>query len=254
MQTVRDYAALSAQISRQFRPGVLANRTLGAEELRQEIARGTLLAHAWEGGLFLLRRRPTHFILHYYLTDLSAQPGQALPPDTVVELPLHPRRPDKAADYFASLGFSGILRRVRLARPVLGVPEEEAQGTDDSPEPLLQLLHAQFDACTGCLPLPDELVDDLRAGRVLTHGTDALLRFSLDRTAEIRQLAVSPALRGQGLARSLVARFNRITADRRALVWTGAENQAALHVYQSEGFAPDGWQSLVMTNQQENHG
>lgn len=249
MQVIRDYGALSAAISRQFRPGVAANRTLGADELRCEIARGTLLAHEWAGGLLLLRRRPTHHILHFYLTDLSAAPDAALPPDTMVELPLHPRRLDKTEAFFAALGFRPVLRRVRLARPALGEAETPAPDTQTDPAPLLALLRAQFDARTGCLPLLDELAADLRAGHVLTDGPDALLRFSLDRTAEIRQLAVAPARRGQGAARALVARFNRCTADRRALVWTGTDNAAALHVYQKEGFAPDGWKSLVMTNQ-----
>nr|WP_302649330.1 GNAT family N-acetyltransferase [uncultured Agathobaculum sp.] len=247
MQTVRDYGALSALISSQFRPGVLTNRILGAEELRGEIARGTLSVYSWAGGLFLLRRRPGHAVLHYYLTDLEALPEAGLPANTLVELPHRPQRADAAQAYFTRLGFAVRLRRIRLARPALEAQDEPAAApAEEDARALYWLLTESFDPLTGCLPVWEEFVQDLRAGCVLTHGADALLRFLPGRTAEIRQLAVSPARRGQGLARTLVGRFNSVTAACRATVWTGADNAAAQHVYQAEGFAPDGWTSTVM--------
>lgn len=246
MQTAREYAAVAALIAQQFRPGVLTNRTLGSDELQREIAQGSLLYESWPGGLFLLRQRQKHAVLHYYLTNCHARSAPLLPADTLVELPRRPGRADGAEDFFRSLGFAPLLRRIRLARPALGEKNEPLAPVNEDAGALYHLLTESFDPLTGCLPSLDEFADDLRAGCVLTHGTYALLRFLAGRTAEIRQLAVSPTLRGQGIARALVGRFNHATAAVRATVWTGADNQTAQHVYQAEGFVPDGWESLVM--------
>ena len=110
----------------------------------------------------------------------------------------------------------------------------------------MALLRSCFDPFTGCLPTPWELEEDFRQNRLLTAGDQGILRFSGGRTAELRHLAVAQASRGRGIGRDLVARFNVCTAGRRALVWTGADNTAALHLYETAGFRPDGWSSLVL--------
>ena len=109
-----------------------------------------------------------------------------------------------------------------------------------------ELLGSCFSPLTGCLPSVEELEEDLCFNRILVSGGEGLLRFSGGRIAEIRHLAVVETARGKDIAQSLVARFNTRTADRRALVWTGVDNSAALHVYEKAGFVPDGWRSVVL--------
>ena len=71
-------------------------------------------------------------------------------------------------------------------------------------------------------------------------GADAAYR------AEIRQLAVAPQARGQGKGKALLQRFTTELDGRRITVWTAETNAAALRLYESAGFAPDGWQSEVL--------
>lgn len=247
MEIVRDYGALSAAITACLRAGVETNCALSAAALGREIAAGTLLAHRWAGGLLLLRRRRGHDIVSFYRTG-PAPLDIRLPRPAVVELPL---RPGGAADtaFWKDMGFRPLLERVRLARPAL-TPGQGCPMTLEIPpitaaEALL-LLEECFDPLTGCLPALEELEEDLGENRLLTEGGLGLLRFEDGRTAKIRHLAVAPEARGQGMAHRLVARFNERTGDRRALVWTGAENTAARRVYENAGFVSDGWRSLVL--------
>ena len=252
METVRDFAALSAAITACLRPGVDTNCTLKAEALRREIAAGTLLAHRWPGGLLLLRRRPGRYILSYYRTDPAAALDVPLPGPAVVEIPLRPGAQADAA-WWEAQGFVPLLRRVRLVRPPLPEAPElpPSEAVSVAPEAALALLERCFDPLSGCLPTREELAEDLAGGRLLWAEEGALLRFSPGPPAELRHLAAAEEVRGRGLARKLVDRFNRLTAGRRALVWTGEDNAAALHLYESAGFRRDGWRSLVLRTKDE---
>lgn len=247
MEIVRDYGALSGEITACLRAGAETNRTLPAEDLRREIAAGTLRAHRWAGGLLLLRRRGGQDIVNFYRTG-PAPLDCGLPGPAVVELPI---RPGGTADtaWWESLGFRPLLRRVRMARPAL-TPGQGCPMTLEIPPitaaEALALLEGCFDPRTGCLPTLEELEEDLRENRLLTEGGLGVLRFENGRAVNIRHLAVAPEARGQGMARGLLARFNERTGDRRALVWTGAENLPARRAYEGAGFAPDGWESLVL--------
>ena len=69
MQRAESYAALAPLLSTQLRRGVVTNCFLSAEDYQRELPRG-LYYEEREGCLLLLRQRPGHLILNFYL-----QPG-----------------------------------------------------------------------------------------------------------------------------------------------------------------------------------
>ena len=247
MEIVREFETLSSAVTACLRAGAETNCTLQAADFRREIAAGTLLSHQWAGGLLLLRQRPGHVIVNFYRTG-PAPLHVSLPGPAVVELPLRPGA-EADTDWWEALGFRPLLRRLRLARPALR-PGQACPMTLELPSitaaEALALLESCFDPLTGCLPALEELEEDLRQNGLLTEGGVGVLRFENGRTVKIRHLAVAAEVRGRGIARTLVGRFNERTGDRRALVWTGEENWPARRVYEGAGFAADGWRSLVL--------
>ena len=239
-----------ALISAHIRPGCLFSRSFTPEELADETAAGTLWYEAHEGCLLLARRRGEHQILSFALDRGAETPAVAFDRPTVLELAFRPRDAalrDAAADW-AARGFMPLLRRVRLTRERGGCPLPAAlplAAEKDLPA-LRALLRACFDPLTGCLPTDAALEKDVAAGRVLYTG-EALLRFAGSGAArEIRQLAVAPQARGQGKGKALLHRFTTELDGRRITVWTAETNAPALRLYESAGFAPDGWQSEVL--------
>ena len=69
MQRAESYAALAPLLSAQLRRGVVTNCFLSAEDYQRELPRG-LYYEEREGCLLLLRQRPGHLVLNFYL-----QPG-----------------------------------------------------------------------------------------------------------------------------------------------------------------------------------
>lgn len=245
MRTIDDYDEIAAMIAGYLRPGLMTNWASDTEVLRREAAAGTLLTHEYSGGLLLLRRRPGHFILNYYLSDPGARPDIALPCPTVLELP---QRPGSQSDssLWERMGFRPRLRRVRLSRAKRDTAAAALAVPDISAREARELLERCFDPLTGCLPGLEELEEDIARGRLISIDRRALLRFSSGPAASIRHLAVAEEFRHQGLGRQLMERFDAASGGRRALVWTGRDNAAAIGLYEKSGFQPDGWQSLVM--------
>ena len=238
-----------ALISAHIRPGCLFSRSFTPEELADECAAGTLWYENREGCLLLARRRGEHQILSFALDRGAETPAVDFDRPTVLELAW--REPDTARKLLAAdwerRGFKPLLRRVRLTRERGGCPLPAAlplAAEKDLPA-LRALLRACFDPLTGCLPTDAALEKDVAAGRVLYTG-EALLRWSPGLSPEVRQLAVAPQARGQGKGKALLQRFTTELDGRRITVWTAETNAPALRLYESAGFAPDGWQSEVL--------
>jgi len=250
---IHDYSQISPLVSACLRPGVLTNCVLTPEDYRREIAAGTLLHLQWAGGLVFLRRREDFDLLNFYLNDPARLPDWQPARETVLELPRRGPGASPAAAFWENLGFFPLLNRVRLSRPKL--PETPADPQAEiSLAQAMSLLNSSFDPRTGCLPAAEWLAEDFHAGRVLvkTDGAEkliGLLRYSRGSAAEIRHLAVAPAFRGQGVAKSLVAQFNSATFASRAQVWVREDYAAARSVYENSGFSPDGWISTVYTKE-----
>lgn len=259
MEILRCYEDLAALRRSQLRPGVMTNCVLTERELRRELSAGRLYCQAWPEGLYLLRRRAGHWLLQYYLQPGGSFPAPEAAGPVVTEVPIRPKDAGSEAALLAKLGaagFSLLLRRVRLQyRPAGPVQEPEALvhfGTTEDAREVLDLLHASLDPLTGCLPGVDELREDGAQGNLLlTRGGDGTLTGVLQfRQApglwEIRHLAVRADARAQGLGTRLLRAFLSQAGERRAQVWTGQTNAAALAAYQKVGFMQDGCSSSVL--------
>ena len=118
MQRAESYAALAPLLSAQLRRGVVTNCFLSAEDYQRELPRG-LYYEEREGCLLLLRQRPGHLILNFYL-----QPGGTFfLPDVkkpvVTELSCRAKDADAmsaAAEQLRGLGFAECFRRLRRTR------------------------------------------------------------------------------------------------------------------------------------------
>ena len=239
--------AARALLAERMKPGAVFTRGYTLEELRRECAAGTLFAESFPGGALLARRRETHQILSLALDRGAALPRLDFDRPTVLELAFRERDAALRAllPELIARGFTPLLRRVRLtraageARSAEALPAEPGAGA---------LLRACFDPLTGCLPTEAELAADAEAGRLLCTG-EAVLRFSEGAAREIRQLAVAPAARGRGRGGALLDAFLARYGDRRVTVWTAETNEPALRLYESRGFAPDGWRAEVLLRQ-----
>ena len=157
MRQVVDYPALSAAISACMRPGMLTNCTLSGEELRREMAAGTLYAHPWAGGLLLFRKREGFWRMYYYINDPACPPDPSWPSEVVTEIVRRPRDTAAAADLWQAWGFAREFTRMRMQRPGSesgeALPPPEAVETGEA----MDLLRRCFDPRTGCLPDLEEL-------------------------------------------------------------------------------------------------
>ena len=80
------------------------------------------------------------------------------------------------------------------------------------------------------------------------HGTaclDALVR-ELENNADLAVICRSADEARAAAAQGKIAAFLAVEGARRCTVWTAETNAAALRLYESAGFAPDGWQSEVL--------
>ena len=119
MQRAESYAALAPLLSAQLRRGVVTNCFLSAEDYQRELPRG-LYYEEREGCLLLLRQRPGHLILNFYL-----QPGGTFfLPDVkrpvVTELSCRAKDADAmsaAAEQLRGLGFAECFRRGPRPKP-----------------------------------------------------------------------------------------------------------------------------------------
>ena len=251
MRQVVDFPALSAAISACMRPGMLTNCTLSGEELRREIAAGTLWAHQWVGGLLLFKQREAFWRMYYYINDPACPPDLSWPGEVVTEIVRRPRDGTAAVDLWRSWGFRREFTRMRMARggseacEILPPPEAVDAGE------AMELLRQCFDPRTGCLPEREELAADCAEGRVLTRRDEdgrliALLRVAPYRKGwELRHLAADHAYRGKGLAGSLTAEFTRRFGEKGTVVWVREDYAAPRHIYEKNGFCPDGWTAAV---------
>ena len=260
MDRVLSMEQLAPLMTAQLCRGVRTNQTLAPEEHRREIGEGTLYVQPLPAGLLLLRRRPAHWILNFYLPPEAPPFSLTLTEPVVVEVPVRPKDGAAAAELLALLeasGFAHKLERIRLERPQAPHSREDSPfslgvaGWEDKAD-VLALLEGCFDPLTGCLPGDGALALDLEAGAVICarekNGALAgILHGARGKTTgEIRHLAVRPDLRGQGCAQSLIARWLESVGDCKTRVWTGRQHAAALRTYEKAGYRPDGWYSAVM--------
>ncbi len=161
---IEKYEQISELITANLKKGVRTNTAMSREEYEREISHGSLMAGETPQGLIILRNRPSHIKLNYYINDTDspldmAEAVEAISaagwnihggcsnskgeqerpsPDRQIVTETAFRERDTAlketVEYLAGCGFEEVLSRVRLSRPA-GAPDENAENAVEiSPE------------------------------------------------------------------------------------------------------------------------
>jgi len=257
VKRIERYEELAPLLSAQLGRGVVTNAALAPEDWRREIAGRALWAERWDGGLALLRRREGRAVLNFYLRG-DTVPDLTWDGPIVLEIAARSRDEGlrRAAALWREKGFEELCRRERLALP-RGAAVAEGGGAARIAAPAdleaaLALLRGNFDPITGCLPARAELERDLAAGNVVcADGPDGvpagLLHIAPGRgSTQLRHLTVGEEHRRRGMAQALLARYLEHTGHAKSLVWVRTDNEPGRRFYAKNGYAPDGWTSVVL--------
>ena len=153
---IEKYEQISELITANLKKGVRTNTAMSREEYEREISHGSLMAGETPQGLIILRNRPSHVKLNYYINDTDspldmAEAVEAISaagwnrhgecsnnkgeqehpsPDRHIVTETAFRERDTAlketVEYLAGCGFEEVLSRVRLSRPA-DAPDENAE-------------------------------------------------------------------------------------------------------------------------------
>lgn len=242
MKEVTDFKALSKEIMRYFKRGVITNSFLSPESMKCEMKEGNLFYEPGEDFLEIFVKRNGFYRLYFYALNDRVLFGNQVQ-KTVC---------DFSGDDHGILknnGFLPYLLRVRLMCEQSELKETKAEkGNLDDLEEIFALSESAFDRYSGYTPTEEELKSDILKERVYIKRIDGeiagFLRYAISgKTAEIKHLCVKAHFRRKGIARLLVSMF--LSENEKSIVWTGAENTAALELYQSMGFKKDGCKSTV---------
>ena len=257
MERIESYEALAPLLSAQLKKGVYTNHVLSRDETERELAAG-LAVEAFDGGLWIARRRGDHDLLTFYLQQGASLTLPELERTAVTEVVWRPREAERAAEaveQLKAIGFAEQFRRTRRERPA-EMAAETPQGVTfpgkDRAAAVLAFLEAQFDGLTGCIPTLQQLAGQLEWGEAAAMEDDAgicgLLHFAVGRSSmEIRHLAVRADCRGRGCASALLAAALEHCGGVKSLVWARQGNVPAEAFYEHHGFRTDGWQSAVLS-------
>lgn len=256
MEQIETYEQLAALASAQLRRGVKTNTIVTKEGYGIAIDRHRLRAYAEPDVLLLLQKRDGHTRMNFFLNTL-AEIHETLPAETVTEIAYRPRdiALQEAVDYWQRQGFQLLFERIRLCRPAgtvaIDSPIPVRKPAKDELGTVLQFLRQNFSPLTGCIPMEEELAEDIQNSRVLVtediSGITGLMHFSFDgNIGEIRHLAIREDMRGQGGTIPLLAAYLREIEQKKSVVWVRADYIAAQKVYQRFGFTADGRRSAVL--------
>lgn len=242
MKEVTDFKALSKEIMKYFKRGVITNNFLSPESLKCEIKEGNLFYEPGEDSLEIFVKRSGFYRLYFYALNDGVLFGNQ-EQKTVC---------DFSGDDHGILknnGFLPYLLRVRLACEKSELNKmEAAKGEIRDLDEIFALSESAFDRYSGYTPTKEELKSDILKERIYIRTIDGkiagFLRYGINgKTAEIKHLCTNERFRRKGVARTLLTMF--LSENEKSVVWTGAENTAALALYQSMGFKKDGYQSTV---------
>lgn len=161
---IEKYEQISELITANLKKGVRTNTAMSREEYEREISHGSLMAGETPQGLIILRNRPSHIKLNYYINDIGSpidlvelekairaegwnrsdeccnnknEQGRPSPDKQIVTETAFRERDTalkETVEYLAGCGFEEVLSRVRLSRPA-GAPDENAENAVEiSPE------------------------------------------------------------------------------------------------------------------------
>lgn len=252
MKRAVDYEQLSKEISNCFKPGISTNCTLSADSMKELIAKKQLWYYSWDGGLLLFIENGDIFSLYYYLLDDKVLPALSWPKKVVLEIPFRPKADKSIISFWEKIGFKNMFTRVRLVHTTQELEKQVEIPSRVEAQEAYSLLLSCFDVDTGCIPSVEQLEKDAMNGLLLSRRDKegqliALLQVQPKRrVAELHHLAVLPEYRGEGLAKALIQEFIECFGDKTLQLWVREDYAVARHIYEKNGFCPDGWTSEVM--------
>lgn len=258
------------EIVRQYnRKGCVANDYIQME-VASLIACGALYEQCEANNAFLFVRKSVGFRMYYYLNDFSSMPMLANE-NYEVEL-LHRTMvgvPEREVAYLLRLGFSKAQLRVQLAgvcskmTPSVGkyVGFEVGFARDEQEVgAAAELFNSLFDPLTGEHVSVDEYSRLLNERQIIV-ARDADGAFlgaahvrKAGRVTELVHLAVVPAARRRGVGRALCDYMVERCKDdekSRFVLFTQADNEKALSLYQGKGFVLTGKASRSMVRRSD---
>ncbi len=256
VKQIETYEELSALASAQLRRGVKTNTIVTKEAYGAAVDQHRLRVYSEPDSLLLLQKRDGHTRMNFFLNTL-ADLQEPLPADTVTEIAYRPRDIglQEAVDYWQRQSFVLLFERMRFSRPAgmaaIDSPIPVRKPAEAELETVLQFLQQNFPALTGCIPMEEELAEDIHNGRILltedADGITGLMHFSFDgKIGEIRHLAIREDMRGKGGTIPLLAAYLREIGEKKSVVWVRADYTAAQKAYERFGFTADGRRSAVL--------
>lgn len=261
MKRVDKYETISSLIIKQIKKGVKTNNFLSESDLKEEIENATLYYHEYDGGLLILRDRTTHYILNYYINDISKNIEEIFDKDVVVEIVSRPNdNNDEVIKYFEKHKFLSCLERVRYVHNCSEIVDNETSKNiqlckTEELNDVFEMLKKNFDIYTGCIPTKEIFLKDVENGNVYIYKDEnikgILHMFKNKNSSEIKHLVVIEGERKKGIATKLINKyFNDVNTKKKA-VWTGKENICARRFYEKNGYELDGYTSIVLKKERK---
>ena len=247
-------SAVSLAKARGYR---LSNCFFLPADIRKKTAEGTLSFQSLDDGLLLLDQAGTFYRCYYFLPESFVPRPLKLDRDAVIEFPFSGAMNElqlAQVRMISGMGFhlgreSGMMSVSPEAVVFFseGQPEDPRAGLaeeGDIPQ-ILDLLNRCFDPLYAFLPDEEELQAAVRNGQVLVvrekpRRIAAALYSGRERnTAVIRQIAVEPLRRGNGLAGCLLDGYHRMYRKEVSLFrhWVDLRNSPAVSMYRKAGYA-----------------
>lgn len=256
MIKVDRYEIISSLIMKQIRKGVMTNNFLTEKDLKIEIENNLLYYYEYAGGLLILRDRNSHYILNYYINDITKEIEETFDKNIVVEIVSRPNdNNDKIINCFLHYGFSVCLERIRYTNTcdkIVDNPMSENVQLckNDDAENIYEILKENFNAYTGCIPTKERLIKDIENGNVYIYKDEKIKgTLHIDKnknSSEIKHLIVVENERKKGIATKLINKYFCDIDSKRKTVWTGKENNCARRFYEKNGYELDGYTSIVL--------
>ena len=231
---------------------VCTNFFLSQEETERAVEAGELFTRLTDSGVLIYRRRETYYRTYFYLADPESPDIGETDLPAVLEIPYRDRdaAAKTAADGFVRAGFAPLFHQIRMTRRGGETCGQSAMipARPDQLDGIRKLLRENFHPYAGCIPGGEELADEIAAGHILTD-TDVFgfLHFTESRTgSELRHLAVTESMRGQGIAGALVTAYLSLCGAKKSTVWVRDDNTPAIRVYEKYGYRADGMKSAVL--------
>lgn len=251
MRKITDYKEVSPTVLKYFKRGVITNNFLTAEDYKAEIAEGRLYFLEEKDFLNIYLLRDGFFILYFYILDESCsfpKISKKVVCDIAGDVPLA----------IKNGGFLKSLQRVRLER------EKECEEKEISPykadtansEEIYKVMLNSLNKYSGYVPTHEQIKKECEEGLIyiVKDGKKiaGVLRSGVKgKVAEIKHLCVLEEFRKRGYARFICNEFLKENKDKKCIVWTGIENEAALSLYKSLGFLKSEMSSLVYIKEED---